>query len=294
MKHAFAATQSRTIVQLIANPAAGGHDSRKIAALHAAFERAGAEVIPSECGPRQPIEVDRRAGHVCIVGGDGTVRHAALAAERCGRPVTLSFYPAGTVNLLHREARCDLDPDIYAARIIGGDGRRSHYAASLNDSLFLACASVGPDSAAVAALSPRLKRRIGRLAYGVAFLAVLLKWPRPDIRLRSGERTIDCEAFYIAKGRYFAGPWTFAPEARGDDPRLHVVTLGKATRWRYLRFVLAMLAGSRIDRLPGVICFDCTELTAECAVPFPVQADGDTAASLPVTIRLRPDPFEFH
>jgi hypothetical protein len=37
-----------------------------------------------------------------------------------------------------------------------------------------------------------------------------------------------------------------------------------------------------------------TELTAECAVPFPVQADGDTAASLPLTIKLRPDPFKFH
>jgi hypothetical protein len=25
-----------------------------------------------------------------------------------------------------------------------------------------------------------------------------------------------------------------------------------------------------------------------------VQADGDTAASLPLTIKLRPDPFKFH
>ncbi|MGE5722538.1 MAG: diacylglycerol/lipid kinase family protein, partial [Sphingomonadales bacterium] len=223
------------IVQLAVNPAAGRHDRAKVDALARALERRGATVIRTECGPHRAFELDARAGQVCAIGGDGTARHVAVAASRSGRPVGISLYPAGTINLLHRERAGALDPDLRAAALLAGDAGRNHYAASINDSLFLACASVGPDSAAVAVVSPRLKARVGRLAYAAAFLRVLLAWPRRPIALRSNGRTIACEAFYVAKGRFFAGPWSFAPEASVGDPLLHVVALAKLTRRRYAR-----------------------------------------------------------
>ena len=284
----------RTTVQLVVNPTAGTYRSTIVTALQGAFERAGAQVIVSQCGPGISFAIDPKADHVCSIGGDGTVRHVALASAICGRAVPLSIYPTGTINLIHREARCSLVPDHYAERVLRGAAARKHYAVSLNETLFLACASVGPDSAAVAALSPRLKRRIGRLAYAVAFCRTLLRWPRHDIMLEADGRTISCEAFYVAKGRFFAGPWSFAPAARLHAPELHVVALTKVTRLRYLRFVLTMLLGARVDRVPGASCFSCTELSAHSAHPLPVQADGDIVAALPVTLSLRPDPILFH
>lgn len=284
---------SHMVVQVVVNPAAGRRCTDKAARLAAAFERAGASLIRSECGPGRDVAVDPGATHLCAVGGDGTVRHAALAARGCGRNVSLSFYPAGTINLLYREASCDLDPDLYAARILRGDPSRRQFAATIGDSLFLACASVGPDSAAVAALSPVLKRRIGRLAYAIAFVKVLVAWPRDTITLRSRGRELRCEAFYVAKGRFFAGPWSFAPEASLGDPTLHVVALAKATRWRFCQFIWALVTRNRIERLTGATCFTCTELRAECAMPLPVQADGDLAAALPVDIQVIGEPFEF-
>jgi diacylglycerol kinase family enzyme len=280
-------------IQIVANPAAGSHCMEKVGALASALERAGAEVIRSECGPGRDVAIDARADHLCVVGGDGTVRHAARALDASGRTLAISVYPAGTINLLDRENPCDVDPERFAASLLGGGEARRHYAATLNDSLFLACASVGPDSAAVAAVSPRLKRRLGRIAYGVAFLKLLVTWPRERITLRADGRTIDCEAFYVAKGRFFAGPWSFAPDARLTERRLHVVALAKAGRWRYLRFLLAMVTGGSVARVPGVVCFDCTALEAECARPLPVQADGDIAATLPVSIALREGPLLF-
>ncbi|HEX8654953.1 MAG TPA: diacylglycerol kinase family protein [Allosphingosinicella sp.] len=282
-----------TVVQLIYNRAAGRHRGSRLAELRETFERNGARVILCECGPGVEIEIDEEASHVCAIGGDGTMRHVALAVQRCGRKLPLAVYPAGTVNLLHREIASPLDPLLHAPRLLGGDSSALHYAVEVNETLFLACASVGPDSRAVAALSPRLKRWIGKAAYVAAFLKVLVRWRRDPIRLVHDGGAIDCEAFYIAKGRYFAGPWSFAPAARLCDPLLHVIALRTARRRDFGRFIWAMLRGRPVEALPFVASFSCTDLQAECAAPLPVQADGDVVSALPARIRLSADPISF-
>lgn len=273
-------------VQLFYNRTAGGHCPRRLAALRAGFEAKGAKVLLSECGPAHAIEVGAETSHVCAVGGDGTLRHVALALARCGRRLPLSVYPAGTVNLVHRERLFPLDPASHALRLLGEDRGESLHPAALNDTFFLACASVGPDSRAVAGVSLALKRRIGRLAYAVAFARLLLDWKRTPIRVVWDGGTLDCEAFYVAKGRYFAGPWSFAPEADVGKPLLHVVALATARRRDFARFAWALWRGSRVDSLPGVTAFTCTALEAQSQAPLPIQVDGDPAGALPASISL--------
>lgn len=273
-------------VQLFYNRTSGGHCPRRLAALRAEFEARGAKVLLSECGPALPVEVGSETSHVCAVGGDGTLRHVALALARCGRRLPLSVYPAGTVNLVHRERLFPLDPDGHASRLLGEDRGDVLHPAALNDTFFLACASVGPDSRAVAGVSLPLKRRIGRLAYAVAFARLLLDWRRSPVRLAWDGGTLDCEAFYVAKGRYFAGPWSFAPEADVGRPLLHVVALATARRRDFARFAFALWRGGRVDALPGVTAFTCTALEAQSDSPLPVQVDGDPAGTLPASISL--------
>ena len=278
------------IVQLFYNRAAGGHCPRRLDALRAGFEARGAKVLLSECGPGRRIEVGAEASHVCAVGGDGTLRHVAEALARCGRPLPLSFYPAGTVNLLHRERPFPLDPEGHAERLLGGTSGPFH-PASLNGTVFLACASVGPDSRAVAEVSLPLKRRIGKLAYAAAFARILLDWRRAPIRLAWDGGATVCEAFFVAKGRYYAGPWSFAPEASTALPLLHVVALARARRRDLARFAFALWRGKAVGRLPGATAFACTALTAESDEPLPVQADGDPAGTLPARIALHATPL---
>jgi diacylglycerol kinase (ATP) len=278
-------------VQLFYNRAAGGHCPRRLAALQAGFEALGAKVILSECGPGRDIEVGGEASHVCAVGGDGTVRHVALALARCGRALPLSVYPAGTVNLLHRERPFPTDPDGHASRLLGEAEGAPLHPASLNDTFFLACASVGPDSRAVAQVSPALKRRIGKLAYAVAFARILLDWRRAPIRLAWDGGELACEAFYVAKGRYFAGPWSFAPKASSAEPLLHVVALARVRRRDFTRFVWTLWRGGGVDGLRGVTAFACTALSAESDIPLPLQADGDAVATLPVRMALHDAPL---
>lgn len=287
------ATSAGETVQLIYNPTAGRHCPKRLAALRRGFEAGGARVILSESAPGLTLSIHEEASHVCAVGGDGTVRHVALAIARSGRPMTLSVYPGGTVNLLQREFASPVDPSAHAARALSGEAACPHYAAEINETLFLACASVGPDSRAVAAVTPRLKRAFGKVAYVVAFLGVLARWEQPSIRLVCDGREIACEAFYIAKGRYYAGSWSFASAACRTAPLLHGVALTRTRRRDYLRFVLALLRSQPVERLPGVIAFTGTRLTAEADAPLPIQADGDIVGALPVRIELRPDPLSF-
>lgn len=280
------------VVQLFFNRSAGGHCPRRLDALRAGLEAKGARVLLSECGPGFAIEVGDETSHVCAVGGDGTVRHVALALARCGRPLPLSAYPAGTVNLLHRERPFATDPEGHALRLLGAEAGGALHPARVNDSLFLACASVGPDSRAVAQVSLPLKARIGKLAYAVAFARLLLDWQRRPIRLAWDGGTLECEAFYVAKGRYFAGPWSFAPKASVAEPLLHVVALKTARRRDFLRFALALWLGRSAGDLPGAAAFTCTGLTAEADVPLPLQADGDPVGTLPARIALHDSSLE--
>lgn len=278
------------LVQLFFNPASGSFSPGRIDALAAAFVAAGAAVerTPSLAGPPPVLP---HASHVCIAGGDGTVRHvaAALLAAGCRAPVAI--YPAGTVNLLARESSVWDNPAAFARHLLHGDSLRAHYPVSIGETLFLACASVGVDSLAVAGVSEALKRLIGRSAYVAAFLRLLLAWPRHRLRLTADGQEWACEAAFVAKSRFYAGPWSFAPRASGSDAMLHVVALERARRRDMLRFALALLRGRDPALMDGAIAFACKDLAIDCDEPLPVQLDGDVAASLPVRLRVADTPL---
>lgn len=273
-------------IQLVFNPESGSYRAATIEQLRKSFIERGASVQLSECSAKSPLVIAADADQVCVVGGDGTIRHAVMAIRASGRDLPLSAFPGGTVNLLQREWRYPTTPEAFVAAVMTSASTNINFAAKINDSIFLACASVGPDSAAVAALSSSLKRIIGRLAYVVAFLKILWLWPRQSITLIADEQTIQCEAFYLAKGRYFAGPWSFAPQARLDQPTLHAVAIHQLSRWVYLRFIFLLLSGQRLEGQPGFSCFSCRGLQASSTAKTPVQADGDIIAQLPLRIAL--------
>jgi len=282
----------RQVVQLFSNPASGGYRARHLRALVRALEARGATVHACESRNGVPAIRDD-ATHVCVSGGDGTVRHVAGAVARSGRPLALSVYPAGTINLLAREAGYPRRADQFARLVLEAEPRRRHYPVSIGDGYFFACAGVGPDSLAVASVSPRAKRIVGRLAYALAFARLLPRWPRHSIVLECDGREIACEAFYVAKGRYYAGSWSFAPAARLDEPLIHVVALKTARRRDYARFVLALFGGSDVAGLANVEMATCATLRATADEALPIQADGDIVGTLPATLVVGEDPLIF-
>jgi diacylglycerol kinase family enzyme len=288
---AFQHRKTSPVVQIIANPDAGSSSRRRLRALQHAFSAAGARIVQSESRAGE-VRIDPDAEHICIVGGDGTLRHVAAAVHRSGRPVTLSLYPMGTVNLIARERGYSRNPGAFVARILSGDERRDHYVAMIGDIILSGVASVGPDSFAVDNLSVPLKRLLGRFAYVLAFLTVLGRWQRPQLQVATGDGVLACEAIYIAKGRYFAGPWSFAPRASVEQRLLHGVALRRARRIDFARFVWTLWRGLDLTRDPNLMLFSCDRLTIG-GTPAPLQADGDVVATTPVAIAIQSEPFSF-
>jgi diacylglycerol kinase family enzyme len=157
--------------------------------------------------------------------------------------------------------------------------------------MFFACASVGPDSLAVEAVaSSPLKRHIGRFAYVAAMGQLLCRWPRHRLLVSANGGSWECEAVYIAKGRYYAGGWSFAPRASVEDRQLHVVALKRARRREIFQFYWRMLSGGDVTGDSNVIAFSCTALSLQSDAPVPLQGDGDVLAMCPVEMRVHDQP----
>lgn len=286
--HASAAF-GKPLVQIVSNPASGGHSPRRLKQLRDAYVRNGFDAIFSQSSPVTPFELANGVARVCIAGGDGTVRHVLENSEMHISGVAVDIYPAGTINLIAREWDVPTDPDSFVSLSAARPARRL-FPVGLNDTCFLACASIGPDARAVAGLSVALKRRIGRLAYVVAMLNVMANWQRPYLQLLVDGKPVACEAVFIAKGRFYAGPWSFAPAARLEDADLHIVALRRARRRDFAAFFLAMMTG-KVDRLKNVQLAKGREVLIVSDTRQPIQADGDIATHTPAQLSVSDHPF---
>lgn len=277
-------------IQLFITPMPGRRLGARVSALCRALTAGGMRVIVTKSSVH-PLAIDDGADHVCAVGGDGTLRYVVDAARKLGRDVGVSVYPAGTVNLVAMEYAYPKAPRAFAHRVLNGTPKLRHLA-SVNGVPLLACASIGPDSYAVEAVSSTLKRWFGRVAYVLAFLGILVRWPRPKMVLHHDGKRTECEAVYIAKGRFFAGRWSIAPQASGAEPCLHVVALPTVSRTRFLLFAWAIFR-HRAQDPADVHRFTCHDLTIAGNAAAPVQSDGDVLVHLPATVKLEAQSIRF-
>jgi diacylglycerol kinase (ATP) len=276
-------------VQIVCNPGSGSFSAARARRLGRAYAAQGYHPVFAESSAEHPFEQSSGVERICVAAGDGTVRHVlAMLAGQANVPI-IDVYPAGTINLIARERLAPRDPDAFVRHRLRGPATHLHPVA-INDTYFMACASIGPDARAVANVSLALKKVIGRSAYGVALLGTLFRWQRPQIRVRAADGVFDCEALYIANGRYFGGPWSFAPNARLDDPQLHVVALKTARRRDFIIFMLWTMMG-RADKLSNVRMSITGGLALLADSEHPVQADGDIVSTLPADIQVSTVPL---
>lgn len=270
-------------VVLAYNPASGRFRGALLRRLEAALRKAGHRVTCRNSRDALLTDSGEQPDLLCAFGGDGTAR---TLVDRAG-DTPLCVYPAGTINLLAREAGYPADPDAFAARLGAGAARRMVHFGRIGEEPFLCCASVGPDAEAVAGVSEALKARIGRLAYGVAALRQIGRWPRRAFTFTVDGVAIAGEAMFVCKARYYAGPWVIDEEARLESDRFRVLILPRAGRRDMIRLALAaivhpLFSSPAWHRLPA------TTITVASDTPAPVQADGDIVAHTPVNMTVAP------
>lgn len=279
-------------IDLVYNPYAGSFRQARLDALVAAFERRGA-VIRTVGSAREWNPAADPPDLACIHGGDGTLRDAVQALGPLASEIPLCIAPSGTINLVAREAGYARDPEKLAAQVCdawarGADSWLHAPLYRLGDLPVVACLSIGPDSHAVAHVSPALKKRIGRLAYGAAMMRVLRRWPRETFGV-TGELAdgtpFACEAGAViaSHGALYAGRYRLSPRAALRADSVELIVLTRPSRLGILAFTLAAALRLPLERL-GLAHARSVRRAQFDRLVHPVQVDGDHVKGAGTTI----------
>jgi diacylglycerol kinase (ATP) len=277
-------------IKLIANPVSGGDARPHIQTALNALRQQGAEVDLYLTGARgdarQAAEQALAQGYdrIVVAGGDGTLNEVVNGVASADLPI--AFLPLGTVNVFALEAGIPMRLQAACALALQGSPRRITLG-KLNGELFLLMVSAGWDAEAVAHVRPGLKRFIGRLAYAVSALEVLLLRPAAPLELVLPDGS--CRAGFgvvVSNCRYYGGRYVVTPQASMFREDLEVCLLRQGSRLAMLKFAVALLL-KRPLRAPHVEFFTLSRAELR-GMKVSVQVDGDAWGELPVRIEAVP------
>lgn len=300
-------------VALIYNPASGQHSARRATVIPdalAMLRSAGiqAEALetdaPGSAGARAEEAMQRGCDTILACGGDGTV-HEVLQ-RLVGTHVALGVVPMGTANALAQDLGLGKSP-LKAVRLLLAATPtqvpvgRIHYhdsSGSPCSRYFTVAAGIGADALLMSRLDAGLKRRIGYVLYLIEAFRVWATSSFPLFRAEFTEspgaapRVEHVSQILAVRVRSFGGALgRLAPGAALSKGSLRLLAFKTRSRFRYLSFLVAVLAGRHTFRkqveLLEAASVRCSPLSGS-SVPIFVEADGEVLGAMPVIIEVAP------
>ena len=286
-----------TRMLIVFNPAAGARRRRRLLVALDLMRGVGLRPEVADTARRgHAVDLAREAALqgvpiVVAAGGDGTI--AEVADGLAGSETALGVLPLGTANVLALELGIPRAPAQAAAVLAMGRTALLHPGvaryADGRELLFVQMLGAGFDAAVVHGLSTPLKRVIGKGAYVWQTLREMPRYGFAPIRAQIDGRMEQAASVIVTKGRLYAGRFLLAP---GADPRaegFHVALFRDAGVPAAMRYGAALPLGL-LPRLRGVEIRRAEAVRLEGG-GIPVQADGDAAGCLPVSIDAAPRPM---
>jgi len=307
---------------LIVNPRSGGGKTGKIFdAMRVPLQRAlgDFDVVFTERG-RHAVDFARDAAiegrdRVIAVGGDGTIHEVVNglmeAREKGSQVPRLGVIGQGTGGDFRRTLGIEHRLDRYCAAIAGGKTRRldvgrasfSGHDGAPATSFFVNILSVGIGGVVDQLVAQASRGLGGTFAYFGASLQGLIKSEIGvlDCTLsfagRTREERITTRNLAICNGRFFGSGMMVAPMAELDDGVFEVVSLGAASKLRFMvESSTRIYSGDHIGK-EGVQHFRCNKITValrneEIADRFLLDVDGEPLGRLPMEIEMIPGALE--
>ena len=216
---------------------------------------------------------------VIVCGGDGTVRE--VCAELAGTGIPVGIIPAGTGNLLAR----NLDIPLFLRAAIDialtGQDRAIDMVEVSGDGLekthFMVMAGMGFDAAIMEGVNPRIKEKVGWIAYVISGLKSLM-FPaiKVEITVDGGEPTTHrVRTIVVGNVGYLQAGMPLLPDAAIDDGLLDVVMLHPRKFLSWVPLAYRVLAkGARTDEL--INRTTGRSIVVRTATETPRQLDGDS------------------
>lgn len=235
-----------------------------------------------------------RAGDhdVIVSGGDGTINEALQGLVGSG--ARLGIWPCGTANVLARELDLPFGAEQVADVIADGHQRSIHIGCAIEERTgerryFFLMAGVGLDASIVRRVRPRLKRRVGEVAFWYSGLEHLAGWRPVSFHVEVDGQTFPATFAAIGNAAHYGGNLAITPRARLDQPEFEICVINSYSRIRYLQLLSRAIRGGIKANMPGVRLIRATRARATGDV-F-VQADGELIGQLPMTFEIAPHPI---
>jgi len=301
-------------VALIFNPASGQRPERRaaqIADVVAVLQKAGVEVrviateSPESAGTQALEAIRDGCDTVLACGGDGTVHETLqrMVGEAEAGNAALGVIPMGTANALATDLGLPSSSRKAAKMLLTAERERIsvgrvHFTDSQGgpgSRYFVVAAGIGADGLFFSRLDSRLKQRFGYLAYLVEALRLAFTHTFPLFCAEFTEngggtrRAEQVSQVLAVRINNFGGMVNrLVPGAGIGNGHLDVIAFKTRSRWRYLRFMVAVWFGrqSYSETIELVECsaVECRDLSGK--VHSFVEADGEWLGTLPVRIEV--------
>jgi YegS/Rv2252/BmrU family lipid kinase len=219
-----------------------------------------------------------------VGGGDGTV--SLVVPRLAGTGVVLGLLPTGTANDLARTLQVPSDLEQACKTVL--DGKVVDVDLGIvGDDHFVNVAQVGLAVGVTKALSPRLKRRIGALAYPIAALQAYRKHVpfRARLEFPDGDHEPveldDLLQIAVANGRFYGGGSVVAPNAGIDDHLLDVYAIPRGTAAQRYQVARHFFSGAFVER-DHVLHVTTRAVQVITEPELQINVDGELSARTPV------------
>ncbi len=296
-------------VALIYNPASGQHSRRRAETVKkalAVLKKAGIEADALETDAPGSAKTLARAAvrngydAVFACGGDGTV-HEVLQSL-VGTSVSLGVVPLGTANALAQNLGLGTSPVKAVRKLLTAEacavpvGRISYRddKGLERSRYFTVAAGIGADALLMASMDAGLKRRLGYLLYLIEGTRIWATNSFPLFRaafaLPGETRVAEVSQLLAVRVRSFGGALgVLAPRATVRSDTLSFISFNTRSRYRYMRFLLAVIAGrhafSKNIELMEATSVDCRAREGSKGTIY-VEADGEVLGTLPAKMEV--------
>lgn len=223
---------------------------------------------------------------VIVGGGDGTLSTAV--DHLAGGRAVLGLLPLGTANDLARTLQ--VPTDVRTACDVIADGNVVDIdLGRVGDDYFVNVASIGLSVGVAHALTPRLKRRLGPLAYPVATLRAYrthepftawLEFPDGD---HAPLRVDDSLQVAVGNGRFYGGGNAVSPTAGIDDHALDVYAARGGSLRDLARMARLLRTGAFVEH-ENVVHLTTRRVLVRTEPVQGVNVDGEVVATTPQEI----------
>lgn len=225
-------------------------------------------------GLRQAVA--ERRERVVVAGGDGTI-HEAIQ-ELAGSETALGIVPVGSGNDFATSLGLPESIDEALGHALVGPVSRVDLG-TIGERYFACVAGVGIDGAVLETIDRWRWRPPRRWLYPAALLRALPAYrpPHVDLEFADGVWSGQVTILALANSPLYGGGMRIAPQARLDDGRLEVVTVGALPKLRLLGLFPRVYSGRHVEHA-AVELFSARAGRLVLDRPQRISADGEKSA----------------